>query len=279
MALIANDMGHIYSEGKPYSRRALEGVDLSVSPGELVVVMGPSGSGKSTLIAACAGLLMPSKGRVRVDGIDPAGGDIAPGTVGVVLQDPETQLFGDTVLDDVSFGPRNLGREGDVLTEAVRTALEVVGLDVGEYGSRSPFGLSGGEARRVAIAGVLAMEPSYVLLDEPEAGLDRAGREAVHRIVERLVLDRGVVVVTHDPEEMLALADRCLVLAGGCSLYFGPPLELVNRSDVFEAAGLDIPGIVRVQELARDRSAIGSVRSLDPAEVAAILLRAAGYAS
>ena len=174
MGLTVEGAGHVYGNGTAWAQRALGGVSLTVESGELVAVLGATGSGKSTLLRLMTGLLAPTEGRVLVDD-EEACAALARGRVGLVFQRPEAQLFAETVVDDVAFGPRNLGASLADSRVAARAALRAVGLDPAVFGQRSPFTLSGGEARRVAVAGVLAMRPAYLLLDEPTAGLDAHG--------------------------------------------------------------------------------------------------------
>jgi energy-coupling factor transport system ATP-binding protein len=273
VGLTIEDAGFVYGRGTAYAARALEGVSLSVRPGTLTVVLGATGSGKSTLLRLAAGLALPTEGRVLVDGIDTAGPDARTlrGRVGLVFQRPEAQLFGETVADDVAFGPRNLGRTGEEALADAREALVAVGLDPEAFGPRSPFTLSGGEARRVAVAGVLAMRPAYLLLDEPTAGLDARGRASVLAAMERARVEAGVVVVTHDAEELLPLADGVLVLAGGSPAFTGPAGELLADPGPLEEAGLAVPAVLEVQLRAREAGARLPMLTLDPALAARTL--------
>ena len=275
MGLTLTDVGFVYGAGTRYARRALGGVDLSVDPGELVVVLGPTGSGKSTLLRVAAGVLKPTEGRVAIGerGVD---GPAAPDRelrIGLVFQNPETQLFAETVADDVAFGPRNLDDPDPAA--AAQAALAAVGLDAGVFGPRSPFSLSGGEARRVALAGVLAMDPAYVLLDEPTAGLDAAGRRAVLDAIRAIRSRAGVVVVTHDAEELLGEADRVLILEAGEVAHAGPAAGLVRDPGAFAASGLIAPDVLRAQLLASRRTGATPAFSMDVEEAADALMAAA----
>ena len=273
MPLSLEDIGYTYSPGTGYSQRALEAVSFSVSPGELVLILGATGSGKSTLLRIAAGLLDGSEGIATIDG-EPLSRKTARGRVGLVFQDAEAQLFAETVAADVAFGPRNMGATDAEATAAAHDALERVGLPPAEYAGRSPFSLSGGEARRAAIAGVLAFAPRYLLLDEPTAGLDARGRHAVGTIVSEARSGAGVAVVSHSAEEFLGVADRVLVLAGGRPSFDGPAEALIADPARFAAAGLLAPDVLRAQMLARARGCEVGAFTLDPLHGADALARA-----
>lgn len=267
MGLSLQGIGYTYSPGTTFSERALDGVTLSVETGDLVLVLGATGSGKSTLLRVAAGLLPASAGTASIDG-QPLVRTSTRGTVGLVFQDAESQLFAETVLDDVAFGPRNLGvSPGGALT-AARDALELVGLDPDVYGARSPFSLSGGESRRAAIAGVLAMRPRYLLLDEPTAGLDSHGRQAVREIIEAMRATAGVVIVSHTAEEFLGQADRVLVLAGGSVAFHGSGAQIIADPSLLEIGSLVPPDVLRVQQLAQVRGHEVGAFTLDPLRAA-----------
>ncbi len=277
MALSLQDISFAYDAGTPMEQPALRGVSLEVERGSIALVLGPTGSGKSTLLRIAAGLLVPGSGDIHVDG-EPLAGISASrsGHVGIVFQNPETQLFAETVLDDVAFGPRNQGLAEDAAREQARRALGDVGLDSATFGGRSPLALSGGEARRVALAGVLAMRPRYLLLDEPTAGLDAGGRRDVRRVLSSLRETTGLVIVTHDAEEFLGRADQALVLAAGQSAYSGAAAELVARPSVLAEAGLRPPAVLETLVYARAHGAEIPSLTVDPTEAAEILVRAKG---
>jgi energy-coupling factor transporter ATP-binding protein EcfA2 len=264
MALELTGITVEFRTGMDSRMRALEAVDLRVDGGRLTLVMGATGSGKTTLMRAAAGLLAPDAGTVTVAG-SPLPGPAAVSRefrVGLVFQDPETQLFAETVLDDVAFGPRNLKMSDP--DSLARDSLARVGLSPEDFADRSPFALSGGQARRVAIAGVLAMDPAYLLLDEPTAGLDAVGSAAV---VRALCAARdagvGVAVVTHDPEELLDQADSVVILSGGRVAYEGPAAALVADPTPLAAAGLLAPDVLRLQSEAVRRGADMPALTLD----------------
>jgi energy-coupling factor transport system ATP-binding protein len=253
--------------------QALDGVSLELSPGRLTVVLGPTGSGKTTLLRAAAGLLPLAHGTIEVDGRPVAGSGSVRGAVGLVFQRPESQFFALSVEEDCAFGPRNLGRSATEADGDAREALRAVGLDPDVFGPREPWSLSGGEARRVALAGVLAMRPRYLLLDEPTAGLDDAGRRAVLTAVEAARAAAGVLVVTHDPGSFLDCADRVLVLREGLVVFSGDVPELLAALPVLAGSGIvEPPEIPRALLMARARGArLPGSLTLDPREAAGML--------
>lgn len=247
----AEDLVYVYHPGTPFEVRALDGVTLRVMEGEVLAVVGVSGSGKSTLIQHFNGTLTPTSGRVRVLGVDTRQKGASARLwreVGLVFQQPEHQLFEETVLEDVAFGPRNLGLSPQKARERALWALEAVGLDPAEAAGLSPYSLSGGWRRLAAIAGVLALKPKVLVLDEPAAGLDPAGKRRIYRLLARLKREHGtaVVLVTHDLEGVMGLAGRVAVMARGRIAAWGEPGEVFSRADELEAAGLEVPLTVRL---------------------------------
>lgn len=276
MALTLDHVSYTYAASTSYADRALDGVTLGVESGELVLVLGATGSGKSTLLRIASGLLAASAGAASIDGV-PLSRDSARGAVGLVFQDAEAQLFAETVLDDVAFGPRNLGAGEAEARAQAREALLTAGLDPDEYGGRSPFALSGGEARRAAIAGVLAMRPRYLLLDEPTAGLDAKARRLLRGAIGDVRATTGMVVVSHSAEEFLGMADRVLLLDGGRAVFDGPAADLVADPAPFEDAHLLAPDVLRVQMAARAGGADPGAFTLDPVAAADAIARAGGW--
>ena len=252
------NLTHTYGAGTPFRRSAVENVSFAVEPGEFLGVIGHTGSGKSTLIQHMNGLLKPTSGQILLEGKDiwaePKNIRTVRFQVGLVFQYPEYQLFEETVYKDISFGPRNQGKTGEELDHAVREAARLVGLR-DEHLDKSPFELSGGQKRRVALAGVLAMEPKVLVLDEPTAGLDPAGRENLMANIREYHRhkDATILLVSHSMDEIARNADRILVLKSGHILMSGPPSEVFARAEELLTAGLDVPQITRVAMALRDR--------------------------
>ncbi len=241
-------VGHVYDAGLPSARRALAGITLAIDGGERVTILGPSGSGKSTLAEILAGVLSPNEGRVEY--ARGGGGVTAP--VRLLFQFPEVQLFAPTVLDDVAFGPRNAGLDDAAARARAREALRLCRVAEPLHG-RAPWALSDGERRRVALAGILALEPRLVVLDEPEVGLDREGRERLEEILADLVgRGTGVVVATHDSELAARTSTRVLLLEEGRVAHDGGWGALLAEPERLRAAGVEPPGTaVVLAELAR----------------------------
>lgn len=249
MPIVVKDLHYTYNAGTPWAVPALRGVSLTVGDGEFVGLVGPIGSGKSTLVQHLNGLLTPPPETVWVDGIDVGAygvpRQVIRQRVGLVFQYPEHQLFAETVWADVAFGPRNMGLSAAEVAERVREALALVGLDADAYGDRSPFALSGGEQRRVALAGILAMRPRYLILDEPTAGLDPAGRRELLTLLLRLNRERGVavVLVTHHLEDVAELSQKVVVMDQGRVALQGPLEQVLGAGQraALKALGLEAP--------------------------------------
>lgn len=278
MALTASAITCEYASGTAVAARALDDVSLNLQPGRLTVVLGPTGSGKTTLLRALAGLLPLTAGTVGVDGRPVSGPGSVKGSVGLVFQRPESQFFALTVEEDCAFGPRNLGRTAQQARADAREALASVGLDPDVFGSREPWSLSGGEARRAALAGVLAMRPRYLLLDEPTAGLDAAGRRSIADVVSDARSRAGVLVVTHDPEMFLGEADEVLVLRAGRLTFEGDVSALLASLRTLSETGvIEPPEVPRLLLMASDRGhAVHGALTLDPERAAAILADSVG---
>lgn len=257
MPIEVKNLTHIYMEGTPFEARALDSVSLSIRDGEFIGVIGHTGSGKSTLIAHLNALDRPEPGTVFVNGMDLGAKDAdlakVRRTVGLVFQYPEYQLFEETVAKDIAFGPRNLKLPEDEVQARVRRAMEMVGL-AERYADRSPFDLSGGQKRRAAIAGVLAMEPSILILDEPAAGLDPVGRREMLDLVKRIhEAGTTVVMVSHSMDDVGRLCDRLIVLEHGHVAFTGTPAEVFRHGDELRAIGLDVPECARLAAALREK--------------------------
>jgi energy-coupling factor transport system ATP-binding protein len=247
MLIETRNLTHIYMPGTPFQVEALKEVSLGIKRGEFVGIIGETGSGKSTLVQHFNGLLKPNSGEVLFEGRSLWRGDVdlkkLRSRVALLFQFPEHQLFEETVFKDVAFGPRNLGLEGDELEERVRYGLELMELDYKTYKDRSPFNLSGGEKRRVAMAGILAMRPEVVILDEPTAGMDPAGRRRLMGQIERLHREENltVILVTHNMEEVSRLAERLFVFSKGQLVLQGTPSVVFQSASLIRGIGLDLP--------------------------------------
>lgn len=250
---------YVYQRGTPLETVALEDVSLEIGQGEVVGIIGATGSGKSTLVQHFNGLLRPARGRVFLEDVDIHAREVDRRTVrqrvGLLFQYPEHQLFEETVFDDVAFGPRNLGLAGEEIAERVRAALRLVGLDPDRFGPRSPFALSNGEMRRVAIAGVLAMEPRMLVLDEPTAGLDPQSRQELLGHVRRLHEERGltIVLVTHSMDAVALLCRRLVVMDRGRIVADGPVREVFSDPARLAALGLGLPQVTLCAQRLRQR--------------------------
>lgn len=268
-----DNLTHTYGVGTPFQRSAVEGLSLDIRRGEFLGIIGHTGSGKSTLIQHLNGLLKPSSGTIYLDGTDiwaePKKIRSVRFRVGLVFQYPEYQLFEDTVRKDIAFGPKNMGLDAAEVERRVLAALSAVGLDASVL-DKSPFALSGGQKRRVAIAGVMAMEPEVLILDEPTAGLDPRGRESILQMLREYHERRGstVVLVSHSMEEIARNAQRIIVLSGGGVCMEGTPAEVFARADELEAVGLDVPQSTKIAAALRRRGMAveGSIFTVDALE-------------
>ena len=252
MSIEVRHLTHCYSEGSAMRTVALDDVSLTIGDGEFIGIIGHTGSGKSTLVQHLNGLLKPSSGLILVNGQDLNGEHVNRRAlrqqIGLVFQYPEYQLFEETVARDIAFGPKNQGLSQEEIDERVRYAMSCVHLDYEKYSERSPFELSGGQMRRVAIAGVLAMKPSVLILDEPTAGLDPRGRDRILSMLEELHARESttIVMVSHSMDDMARLATRLIVMAEGKILATGTPREIFAQEEMMLSAGLGVPEAARL---------------------------------
>ncbi|SHI18955.1 energy-coupling factor transporter ATPase [Sporanaerobacter acetigenes] len=249
MMIKIKNLNFIYNPNSPFETKALNNVNLEINEGDFIGLLGHTGSGKSTLIQHLNGLIKPTSGSIIVDGVDitEKGADLKSirQKVGLVFQYPEYQLFEETVYKDIAFGPKNLGLDDSEIDSRVRRAMELVGLDFESLKDRSPFELSGGQKRRVAIAGVLAMEPKVLILDEPTAGLDPRGRDEILGEIKSLY-NKGnitIILVSHSMEDVARLVNKIVVMHKGEVAMEGTPREIFRRAEELESMGLGIPQV------------------------------------
>lgn len=257
MPIEVKNLSHVYMAETPFESRALDSVSFRIEDGEFIGIIGHTGSGKSTLIAHLNALEKSAPGMVLVNGVDLGDKDVdlreVRRSVGLVFQYPEHQLFEETIAKDIAFGPRNLKLSEEEIDRRVKNAMQQVGLSE-DFAERSPFELSGGQKRRVAIAGVLAMEPSILILDEPAAGLDPVGRRDMLDLVSS-IHDRGVTVimVSHSMDDVSRLCDRLFVLNRGKIAFSGTPSEVFIHGEELRQIGLDVPECAKLAKLLREK--------------------------
>lgn len=246
MSIVIEKLTYTYQQGSVNAFTALKDISFTINEGEFVGLIGHTGSGKSTLIQQLNGLMQPTSGRVLVDGFDMNDKKQrikGRALVGMVFQYPDYQLFDETVYKDISFGPKNLKLSEEDIDKRVREAMNLVGLDFDKFAEKSPFELSGGEKRRTALAGIIAMYPKYLVLDEPMAGLDPAGRKAVLEMIERFRerLGCAVVMVSHSMDDIARSAEKVIVLRGGEIFTVGTPAEIFSNAEELNEMGLEPP--------------------------------------
>lgn len=249
MSIKIENLTHIYMPKTPFEKVALNKVNLQINEGEFTTLIGHTGSGKSTLIQHLNGLLKPAEGTIIVDGVNITEKGVKLSDirkkVGLVFQYPEYQLFEETIERDIEFGPKNLGLGEEEIHERVIKAMEMVGLDYETYKDKSPFELSGGQKRRVAIAGVVAMEPKVLILDEPTAGLDPKGRDEILGQIKKLHKEYNmtIILVSHSMEDVAKIADRVIVMNSGQVILDGSPAKVFQEIETLEEVGLAVPQV------------------------------------
>lgn len=260
MSIKLEQVTYTYGIGSPFEKNALQETSVEIQKGEFVGIIGHTGSGKSTFVQLLNGLIQPTTGKVTVDGTDIGQKNKAAMAmrhkVGMVFQYPEYQLFEETIAKDIAFGPRNFGLNEEEVKARVKEAMEFVGLDYKLYADRSPFRLSGGQMRRVAIAGVIAIHPSYLILDEPSAGLDPVGRREIFTQIQRWHQEKGitVILVSHNMDDISRLASRLLVLSHGRIVLDGQPLDIfAEKQQQLHDAGVSVPPVTAVLQYLQSR--------------------------
>ncbi|GAA0177897.1 energy-coupling factor transporter ATPase [Clostridium sediminicola] len=249
MSIKIENLTHIYMPGTPFEKRALDDVSLTIEDGEFIALIGHTGSGKSTLIQHINGLLKPTSGKIIVDGKDITLPKVKLSEirkkVGLVFQYPEYQLFEESIEKDIAFGPKNLGLSDEEVDRRVKKAMKFVGLNYEEYRNVSPFELSGGQKRRVAIAGVVAMEPKVLILDEPTAGLDPMGREEILSQISKLKkeYEMTIILVSHSMEDVAKVAGKILVMENGKCILNDIPSKIFVQIETLERVGLAVPQV------------------------------------
>ena len=259
MSIKIENLTHVYMPKSPFEKKALDNVNLVIEDGEFLALIGHTGSGKSTLIQHLNGLLEPTSGRILVDDIDITNKEAKlteiRKKIGLVFQYPEYQLFEETIEKDIAFGPNNLELSSEEVSRRVKKSMEMVGLDYETYKNVSPFDLSGGQKRRVAIAGVIAMEPKVLLLDEPTAGLDPQGRDDILEQIKLLheKYKMTIVLVSHSMEDVGKLAQRIVVMNKGKVELLGKPSEVFKEVETLEKIGLAVPQVTYLMRVLRER--------------------------
>ena len=260
MSVIVKNLTHIYDEGMPFASKALDDISFEIKDNDFVGLIGHTGSGKSTLIQHLNGLLKPSSGQIIVNGFNITDKDLnlteIRKRVGIVFQYPEYQLFEETVEKDIAFGPGNLGLDEAEISKRVKNSMEAVGLDYETYKDKSPFDLSGGQKRRVAIAGVIAMNPEVLILDEPTAGLDPGGRDEIFNLIKKLHRDNNITIIlsSHSMDDMAKLAQTIIVMNNGKIEFMGTPREVfTSHADKLREIGLDVPQVLELATKLRQK--------------------------
>jgi len=259
MSIKITNLTHIYAPDSPFESKAIDNVSLEINDGEFIALIGHTGSGKSTLIQHLNGLLKANEGQILINDFDITANGVSlvdiRKKVGLVFQYPEYQLFEETIEKDISFGPRNLGLSEEEINQAVRYSMSLVGLDYEKSKDKSPFDLSGGQKRRIAIAGVLAMKPEILILDEPTAGLDPKGRDDILSNIKEIheKEKNTIILVSHSMDDVAKLADRLLVMNHGKVEFFDTPIEVFKNEARLKEIGLDVPQVLQLANQLREK--------------------------
>ncbi|SKC61189.1 energy-coupling factor transport system ATP-binding protein [[Eubacterium] yurii] len=259
MSIKITNLTHIYAPDSPFESKAIDNVSLEINDGEFIALIGHTGSGKSTLIQHLNGLLKANEGQILINDFDITASGVSlvdiRKKVGLVFQYPEYQLFEETIEKDISFGPRNLGLSEEEINQAVRYSMSLVGLDYEKSKDKSPFDLSGGQKRRIAIAGVLAMKPEILILDEPTAGLDPKGRDDILSNIKEIheKEKNTIILVSHSMDDVAKLADRLLVMNHGKVEFFDTPTEVFKNEARLKEIGLDVPQVLQLANQLREK--------------------------
>ncbi|WP_195251909.1 energy-coupling factor transporter ATPase [Romboutsia sp. 1001713B170207_170306_H8] len=260
MSIVVKNLTYVYNEDMPFASKALDNISFEIEDKDFVGIIGHTGSGKSTLIQHLNGILKPSYGEIYINDFNITDPDLnlteIRKRVGVVFQYPEYQLFEETVEKDIAFGPSNLGLDSEEINNRVKLSMQSVGLNYEEYKDKSPFELSGGQKRRVAIAGVIAMNPEVLILDEPTAGLDPGGRDEIFELIRTLHKDHNMTIIlsSHSMDDMAKLAKTIIVMNGGEIEFMGTPREVFNsHANRLKEIGLDIPQTIELAIKLREK--------------------------
>lgn len=283
MSIKVNNLTYIYDEGMPFENRAIDDISFEIEDNDFVGLIGHTGSGKSTLIQHLNGLLKPSSGKIYINDFDITQKDInltdIRKRVGVVFQYPEYQLFEETVEKDIAFGPGNMGLSETEIMDRVKSSMNAVGLNYEEYRLKSPFELSGGQKRRVAIAGVIAMDPEVLILDEPTAGLDPGGREEIFNLIRKLHKERNITIIlsSHSMDDMAKLVKTLIVMNKGKIEFMGEPRKVFrDNAHRLKEIGLDIPQVLELAIKLREKGFDIRQDIITPEEAKCEILRAIG---
>lgn len=255
MSIVVSNLNFIYSPNTPFETVALKNVSFEIKTGEFVALIGHTGSGKSTLIQQLNGLIKPTSGGIVINGVDITKQNAkltdVRRKVGLVFQYPEYQLFDETVQKDIAFGPKNMGLSDEEINKRVKTSMDLVGMSFEKYKDKSPFELSGGQKRRVAIAGVLAMSPEVLILDEPAAGLDPKAKNEILGNIKKIhaKTNNTIILVSHCMSDVSEIADRLLVMNKGQIEYFDTPVNVFKNEERLKEIGLDVPDAIKLKNI------------------------------